>query len=412
MSDYEFPALRDALGRLNASRKELKSIFDEAGGDLDMSKVKSIDGDSHAKVEHIRALRTKIDEQAREVQDLKAVGRVAEEAKGFEVESGAEAGGEPEGGPRFKHLGDAFTKSEAYLRKGAETVLNIEMKDLFETTDGWPPESTRSGRVELTPQRPAPHVVNFIPTSTINQPLYKYMEETTFATNSGDSDNLAGMTSEGGTFTEAELNLTERSLPVEKVTVWLPMTDEQLEDVGGASAYVRQRLTYMIQAKVDKEVLTGSGTPPHLRGTENVSGIQTQAKGADTIPDAVYKLFTSIRTDGFAEPNVVFINPSKWQDVALLKTADGIYIWGHPSTVGPLTLWGVPVVLTTAHTSTKAIAGDYATYANLFTKRGLTVQTTNAHSTYFIEGKQAIRADARMVVVHHRPKAFGVVTGL
>jgi HK97 family phage major capsid protein len=412
----EFPALKDALGKLDAARKSLKDVFSEAGPDYDMSKVKSLPGDSSEKLGWIRTKNEEIEGLKVKVDELKAVANAASEAAKYEegretVDAPATKGG---------RVGDLFVKSHAYSRRDnqVKVSLDIDLKGLFAREDlggsetGWPPESVRSGRVELTPQRPAPHVTDFLPKGTINQAAYKYMEETTFSTNSAASDNLAGMTDEGGTFTEAQLGLTERTQSVEKVTVWIPVTDEQLEDEAGARDYLNNRLTYMINAKVDSQVLAGSGTAPSLKGTENVSGIQTQAKGADTILDAVYKLFTSIRTDGFAEPNVVFINPSKWQEVALLKTADGQYIWGHPSSVGPVTVWGVPVVQSFAHTSTKAIAGDYATYSMLFAKRGLDVQVTNAHSDFFIKGKQAIRADARLVMVHFRPKAFGVVTGL
>ncbi|MGW2206761.1 phage major capsid protein [Streptomyces sp. NPDC001774] len=406
-----FPALKDAQGKLDAARKSLKSIFDEAGPDYDMSKVKSISGDTAEKLGWIRTKNEEIDGLKSKVEDCKALERAAAEAR--RTGEGFEGGESEERRPSAKGgIGELFTKSRAFAEKGRAAHLDVELKDLFERTDGWPPESVRSGRVELTPQRPSSVILPYIPQGSISQPLYKYMEETTFATDSADSDNLAGVTAEGGTFTEGELNLTERSQAVEKITVWLPMTDEQLEDEPAARSYVQQRLTYMVQAKLDKEIALGSGSSNHLLGTENVVGIQSQAKGGDTTLDATYKLFTLIRTDGWAEPNVVFINPSKWQEVALLKTADGQYIWGHPSASGPASVWGVPVRLSTVHTSTKAIAGDFSAYSQLFVRRGLDVQVTNAHSDYFVKGKQAIRMDMRAVMVHFRPKAFGVVTGL
>ena len=217
---------------------------------------------------------------------------------------------------------------------------------------------------------------------------------------------------EAGTYGEAAFALTERSKPVEKIGAWVPVTDEQLEDEAAASAYLRNRLTAQIQRRLDSQVLVGDGSTPNLLGTESVSGIQTQAKGTDTIPDAFRKLLTKFQDDGFCEASVAFIRPVKWQDVVLERTADGLYVWGHPSQVGPQTMWGVPVVPTTAVTSTKIVAGDYATYAMLFMRRGMDVQVTNTHDDFFIKGKQAIRADIRAVMVHFRPKAFGTVTGL
>jgi HK97 family phage major capsid protein len=407
----DFPALKDALGKLDTARKSLRDVFAEAGAEMDMDKVKSLHGDSKTKIDWVRGKNEEIDTLKSEVDGLKALQKAADEAGNYEETKDERGGDDREFKLGAREFGDLVVKSEAFKRVGRKSTLDIELKTLFQRTAGWDPEDVRSGRLELTPQRPAVHVVNYIPTGSITQSDYKYMEETTFTTDSGETPALAKFVSEGSTFAEAQLALTERSKPVEKVTVWLPMTDEQLEDEPGARDYVQQRLLYMLNARVDMAALRGSGSTPQILGTENVSSIQTQAKGADTLLDASYKLFTSIRSDGFAEPSVAFVAPSKWQEVMLLKTADGQYIWGHPSGVGPA-IWGVPVVPTTAVTSTKLVTGDYATYSMLFVRRGVDIQITNTHSTDFINGKQAIRADARLVLVHFRPKAFGTVTGL
>ena len=51
-----FPALIAAEDKLAAKQKSLRSIFDEAGPDMDMSKVKSLTGDSADKVKAIREM--------------------------------------------------------------------------------------------------------------------------------------------------------------------------------------------------------------------------------------------------------------------------------------------------------------------------------------------------------------------
>ena len=88
-----FPALKDAEGKLTAKRAELKSIFDEAGPDRDMSKIKSISGDNAAKVEAIRAINTEIDALAKSFDDLVMIEKAAEnsERQAEGVESGAGA---------------------------------------------------------------------------------------------------------------------------------------------------------------------------------------------------------------------------------------------------------------------------------------------------------------------------------
>lgn len=404
----EFPALKDAMGKLDAARKSLADVMAEAktdGGAYDMDRIKSVGGDKAAKLAWIQAKNDELAPLKAEVEKCKSIKLAAENADEWAAEQGtkgSDEGRETKGG---QSIGELFTKSAAFKRKGETSHLDVDLKTLFARTGGWAPEVTRSGLVTLKPMVPAPSVIDHLVSLPISQSGYKYMEETTYTNNAAEA-------AEGAVFGEAALALTERSQTVEKVSVWLPMTDEQLEDEAGARAYVEARLENMLRQRIDLQLLAGDGNTPNLKGTNVVSGIQTQALGADTLLDAAYKLFTSIRTDGFAEPSVAFLNAAAWQPVMLLKTADGQYIWSNPAAGGPSTLWGVPVVQTQAAISGKMITGDYANYAFVGVKRGIDVQVTNSHDTNFIYGKQAVRMDTRLVMVHVRPKAFGYVSGL
>lgn len=407
----EFPALKDAQGKLDAARKSLADVMAEAktdGGAYDMDRIKSVSGDKAAKLEWIRAKNAELVPLKAEVTSLTEVKLAASNVEGFQP--GSEGGDDDrrDGGEKKEfNLGTAFMKSGAHKNKGSIHTLDVDLKTLFQRPSGWTPETTRSGLVTYKPMVMAPSVVDHLPTIPVNQAGYKYMEETTYT-------NTAVEVDEGTAYTEATLALTERLLSVQKIGVYLSITDEQFEDEPGAEGYVNARLLNMLRQKLDLQALVGSGTgtPTQILGTTQVSGIQAQALGADTILDGSYKLFTSIRTDGFAEPNVAFVRPTSWQDVALLKTADGIYIYGNPTSGAPSTLWGVPVVQTMATPANKLVTGDYANYGFLGIKRGVEVQVTNSHDVYFINGKQAIRADMRVVMVHVRPKAFGQLTGL
>ncbi len=407
--------------QLKAKREQLHGIFEEAkeGEVYDYGRVRSIDGGAEAVRDEVKRRTTEIDELSSQFDEAREAARIAEEnrkalksdTEPFNPPPHPAAGVGSNGSVQIKSLGELFAKSDAYKgmvgMNGPASVIDIgakEFKTLFQTSAGWTPEALREGRVELKPERPIA-VVNFIPTSPTSQNAVKYMEETTFT-------NAAVEKAEAAAYPEAALALTERSQTVEKIAVFLPVTDEQLEDEEQAEGYVNDRLGFMIQQRLDLQVLRGDGSTPNLLGTNNVTGIQTQAKGTDPTPDAFYKLFTKIRSDGYAEPNVVFVHPNDWQDVRLLRTTDGIYIWGSPSEPGPERIWGVRVVQTTAVVEDTATAGDYATYAALRIKRGLEVRVSDSHSTYFTEGKQAIRADLRAAVVHYRPKAFGTVTGI
>ncbi len=109
--------------------------------------------------------------------------------------------------------------------------------------------------------------------------------------------------------------------------------------------------------------------------------------------------------------NAAVFHPNDWQDMRLLSTADRVYIWGSPSDLGPERIWGLRAAMAQALTEGTALVGD-TNYLELAVRRGIDVQVSNSHSTYFVEGKQAIRADMRVALVVYRPAAFATVTGI
>ena len=412
-----FPALKEAEGKLQAKQDKLAGIFAEArsgsDGTLDLSKVEEFGGDQAAAAEAIRNLNDELTDLGEKVETLRAVAAAGDKLTDVDTDGPGEPGAPGAGRQRPRSFGDLFVASDAYTSRDRKVTASIDMdvqdivrprNTLFETTAGWAPETTRSGLVVDDAQRPV-QVTDLIPQITTAQNAYVYMEETTFTNNAAE-------VAEGGTYGEAALVLTERSSSVRKIGVWLPVTDEQLEDEPGARAYVNRRLPFMLRQRLDGQILTGNGTAPNLEGVNNVTGIQTQAKSTDPVPDAVYKAMTKVRVTGRAMPNAVVFHPNDWQDVRLLRTSDGIYIWGNPSDAGPERIWGIQVVQSDAQTENTAVVGDWANFSLLAVRRGIDVQVTNSHSTYFVEGKQAIRADMRAALVFTRPAAFATVTGI
>jgi HK97 family phage major capsid protein len=418
MSDtLTMPALDELNGKIEAKQKTLGDIFAEAGPEIDLSKVKSLSGDTYAKAEEIRKLNDELTDLGKQRDQLATVKKAAEGVRvapgpGGKAEAGGEQGAEPGAPsvttPQSKSFGQLFVESKAYKQRngsvGPESKLDIELKTLFQTTAGWAPETLRTGRVVDFATRPV-QVTGIIPMTTTTQAAVVYMEETTFT-------NTAAEAAEGAAYAEATLALTEQSSTVRKIAVFLPVTDEQLEDEPQVRGYLDNRLPFMIRQRLDSQILVGNGTAPNLRGILNVVGIQTQAKGADPVPDAVYKAIVKVRTIGFAEPNVAIFHPNDWQDVRLLRTADGLYIWGNPSEAGPERIWGLTVAQAVALTENTGVVGDFANFSELAVRRGVDVQVSNSHDVFFTAGKQAVRADMRAALVYYRPAAFCTVTGI
>jgi HK97 family phage major capsid protein len=278
-----------------------------------------------------------------------------------------------------------------------------ELKALFQTTAGWPPQPVRiPGLIIEAPTRPI-QVLDIIPVGTTDQAAVVYMQETT-------RTHAAAERAEGAAYAESAFALTEQSSPVRSIGDSIPVTDEQLEDVAGVESYLNQRLTFGLQQRLDSQVLNGNGTAPNLRGILNTTGIQTQARGADPVPDAVYRAMTLVRVNGRARPNAFVVHPNDWQDVRLLRTADGLYIWGNPSEPGPERIWGVTVVQSDAIPENTGLVGDF-NWCQLFERRGVEVAVGYVGSQ-FTQGQRTIRASLRVAFAVYRPAAFATVTGI
>lgn len=232
-----------------------------------------------------------------------------------------------------------------------------------------------------------------------------YMEETTFT-------NAAVEVAEGDPKPESALDFTLRTDAVRKIATWIPVTDEMLDDVPMMESYVRERLAFMVRQREELQLLVGNGTAPNISGILDRPTIQTQAKGADPTPDAVYKAMTKVRVIGGAEPTAYVTHPNDWQDIRLLRTADGIYIWGSPADAGPERIWGLTVRQTTAITENTGLVGAFRPFAQVFRRSGITVELTRDYDTYRTSNKVLLIAESRLALAVYRPTAFCTVTGI
>jgi len=417
-----FPAVPAVLvakrAELDAKRAELAGVFEAAGPDLDFSKREVLEAlgasTSAEAVEKVRERNAEIEALYDEAKALADVENIRNSLQGDRGLPAPQRGIQhPENrGPQG--IGEIIVGSDAfqnYTRTRNPTAGEVQgyglreiRAALFETGAGWAPETTRSGRVVDAVTRPL-QVIDIIPTGTTSQAAYVYMQETT-------RTHAAAETAEGGAFPESAFALAEQSAPVRKIADSVPVTDEQLEDVEGVQSYLTGRLTFGLRQRFDGQILAGNGTAPNLRGILNTSGIQTQARGTDPVPDAIYKAMTKIRTGGRAVPTHALMTPTDWEGVRLMKTADGIYIWGSPSEAGPERIWGLPVVQAEVLTAGTALVGAFDPGMIMaFERRGIDVQVGYVNDQ-FTKGTRTIRADMRVALAVFRPAAFCTVTGL
>jgi HK97 family phage major capsid protein len=256
-------------------------------------------------------------------------------------------------------------------------------------------------------------VADLLAQGTTNLNAVPYLQEDTLT-------NAATTVAEGGTKPEATWDWSQTSAPVKKIAVISKVSDELFADVPTIESYINQRLRYMVEITEDTQLLLGDGTGSNITGIENTSGIQTQARSADSQPDAIRKAMTKIQSVGFFAPDGVVLHPTDWETIQLLKDDNGQYLAGGPfyapygngQYVMFYRLWGLPVVVTTSQTVGTALVGAFKLGAMIFRRQGLSIDSTNSNEDDFKKNLVALRAEERLALAVWRPKAFATVTGL
>jgi HK97 family phage major capsid protein len=421
--------LKELTDKLAKSQEKMGRILEQAGPDLDFKKVTEVSGSDNEKAKAFRDINDECSTIAKELETERATVKAREDyerrkaalpvAQPRQVRRGDGEGDAEEKGE--KSLADAILKhagidpraerhgvqgalKEAFWNKEVEVPLGVSLKTLMETGAGWAPETLRTGKLVDKAARPI-QVIDLIPAGQTGQAAVVYMEETTLT-------QSAAETSEGGSYPEDAYALTERSSTVRKISTFLPVTDEQLEDVPQVRGYINNRLPMSLRRRLDSQLLNGDGVAPNLEGITVKSGTQSHSRASfsgDKPVDALFRAARKVRVTGRALPNGIIINPEDFESIRLMKTNDGAYVWGHPSEAGPERIWGLPIAQSDILTAGTAVVADFM-FSELAERRGIVVKMSDSHSDYFVKGKQAIRADMRAAFIIYRAAAFCIVT--
>jgi HK97 family phage major capsid protein len=247
----------------------------------------------------------------------------------------------------------------------------------------------------------------FAPGTTTSNAVV-YMAEKTIT-------NAAAPVLEGGVKPETGIIFEQKTDPVRKIATWLPASEEILEDAAGLRSYLDARLSLFVRLEEEDQLLNGTGVAPELLGILARPGLAAPiarvdpATNADALAAQMFAIqaATNLPVSGFV------INPVNWQSIVLSKTTDGDYLGDGPfREPNALSLWGVPVALSSRITAGTALVGAFATGGQIFRRGGVRVDATNAHADFFVKNLVAIRAEERLALAVYRPAAFGLVTGL
>jgi hypothetical protein len=181
----------------------------------------------------------------------------------------------------------------------------------------------------------------------------------------------------------------------------VPATTRALSDVDELRALIDEQLLYDARRRLEAQLLAGNGTSPNLRGLDDTTGVQTQAKGADAVSLALAKGIALVVNAGYA-PTAVALHPDDWVDGVTVILANG------GSSLGDVL--EVPVIKTASVASGTGYIGAWNQL--VVWTRSTDVYVSREHSDFLARNLAAILAEIRAAVGVLALAAFCRVTGL
>lgn len=426
---------------VNGIKSELETVRAEAGtawGAFDeyRSKAKdegidfAKDKDAFEKGEELHKVYAEKAQTARELEDrlVKAIGMLSTDDRRplEDVKGGQHELDRGRGGAERKSLGAVYTESKEFkdavgdgvmdnagFKTGrVEAIPRAEVKALItgltDTSGGAFVVNDRQGYYGLLTQ--APRILALITTGETDSDTVEFVKQTSF-TNAAAETAEATTVSDGAKPESAMAFAVVQAL-VRTIAHWIPVTKRALNDAAGIRTLIDSQMVDGVRQRLESQVVNGNGAGENLRGILNTVGIGSVAVGAspDQRLDAIHRAITTVRL-AFIEPNAVGLHPQDFEDIRLMKNANGDYLYGSPAQAGPSTVWGLPTAVTTAFPSGTGLVGKFDE-AILWMREGVSLAATDSHSDFFIRNLVAILAEARAAFGVPRPGAFCAVTGL
>jgi len=232
-----------------------------------------------------------------------------------------------------------------------------------------------------------------------------------------NKDGSAGVTGEGLLKNQIDFDIVVNSESLKKITSFIKVTDEMLEDVDFLASEINNELTRENLLAIESQVYEGDGTGL------NLNGIKTQAAAfvASTAPEAVQNAntldvvvtaMTQILIANQEPATAVMLNPTDVLGLKNMKvgSADDRYIDRLVTAGGQLMIDGVPIIQTTLVTAGEYLVGHFPN-ATVWDKGAMTIEV-GFDTDDFTKNLRTIRAEWRGLNIIKTNKTDSFVTGV
>ena len=306
-----------------------------------------------------------------------------------------------------KSVGDSFVADKAYTdfvsgaATSARAVITLN-KDSHPTTVGTSgPEAT-----SLAPS----FYAGVFGTPNVPQKIEPLIPHIAVTTDSVDyvtvADNIGATgVAEAGKIPESTFTPTLAKANVVNVAHYTKITKQLADDAPALAAYINTKMLYGLQNKVENQIVNGNGTAPQLKGllaNGSYTDASTQLAGAKNLFDLLLLLQGVAETAAY-EPEALVLNPMTWAQLAMEKDSQGRYLLGGPGLAANKSVWGIPVVTSSAVPAGKFIFGNFTQTVTIYDRQQVAVEMTGTNEDDFTHYLYTIRASRRLALAVEVP---------
>jgi len=231
-----------------------------------------------------------------------------------------------------------------------------------------------------------------------------------------NQEGAAGYTAEGAAKNQIDFDLVVASESVQKLTAYIKISTEMLDDIDFMETMVRTELQKELIKVVETQVYSGAGGGSALNGILTTATAFSAGTFALSIDNAnnVDVLTVAMNQIAIAEhdaPSDILMHPSDVTALKMVKVSstDKRYVERLAMVAGSLSLDGVPIIPTTLVTAGTYLVGDFP--LALVLEKGDTMVQVGLDGNDFTQNLRTLLAEWRGVVIVKNNDRTAFVTG-
>lgn len=224
----------------------------------------------------------------------------------------------------------------------------------------------------------------------------------------------AAPVAEGAAKPQSNVTFEAKTDVIKKLAVWIPVSDEALDDVPQLYGYLQQLLRYDLKLEEEEQILKGDGTGNNLPGimTQATTFTAALSKAGDTSIDTVRRAIYQVRKQAKLAADATVMTELDWMDIELQKDAQNRYLFANLQGFVTPILWGRPVITSDSmdegngtDTGGEFLVGNFQRGATIYDRMSFLFKVGMINDD-FIKNQRALLVEERLGLAVRRNYAF------